>query len=248
MAAITKNPVVSIENMSFRYGAQSVLENINLQIEARDFVGLIGPNGGGKTTLLKIILGLLRPQEGTVQLYGLPPVQGRRFVGYVPQSCRFDRDFPISVGGVVLMGRLSHAPRLGGYRPEDRQAAEEAMVQMGVQDLRKRAIGQLSGGQLQRVLIARALAAEPRMLALDEPTANIDSRYQREIHETLRRLNEQLTIVLISHDLGFISSYVNRVVCLNRSMACHPTAQITGSMIDELYQGHVHMVHHEHNE
>lgn len=246
MTEVTRNPVISIENMSFRYGPQPVLEEITLQVEPQDFVGLIGPNGGGKTTLLKIILGLLTPQQGTVRLYGLPPVRGRRFVGYVPQAVHFDRDFPISVMDVVLMGRLRHAPRLGGYRADDREAAEEALVQMEVQDLRRRTLGELSGGQIQRVLIARALAGRPQMLALDEPTANIDSRFQQEIHEILKRLNERMTIILISHDLGFISSYVNRVVCLNRRMLCHPTTQITGEIIEELYHGHVNMVRHGH--
>jgi zinc transport system ATP-binding protein len=244
MIEITKNPVVSLEGVDFRYGSQTVLEDIDLQIEPNDFVGMIGPNGGGKTTLLKLMLGLLKPQAGLVKLFGLPPARGRRFAGYVPQGVHFDRDFPISVMDVALMGRLRHAPRLSRYRAEDREAAEQALEQMEVLDLRRRRIGDLSGGQIQRVMIARALAGRPRLLALDEPTANIDTRLQQEIQEILRRLNERMTIVLISHDLGFVSGYVNRVVCLNRRLVCHPVTHLTGNVIDELYHGHVHMVDH----
>jgi zinc transport system ATP-binding protein len=243
---VTKNPVVAVENVYFSYGANRVLEEINLRVGPRDFVGLIGPNGGGKTTLLKLILGLLPMQEGSVRLFGLPPVRGRRFAGYVPQHINLDRDFPISVMDVVLMGRLRHAPRVGPYRAEDRAAAEEALEQLGVIDLRKRTIGELSGGQIQRVLIARAIAGQPQLLALDEPTANVDSRFQHEIPEILRRLNERMTILMISHDLGFVSSYVNWVLCLNRRMVSHPTEQITSKVIEELYHSPMHIVRHEH--
>ena len=245
MQPISKIPVVSVENVNYGYGDQIVLENINLQIERNDFVGVIGPNGSGKTTLLKLILGLLPPRSGTVRLFGLPPARGRRFVGYVPQRVNFNPDFPISVLDVVLMGRLRHGPRLGPvYRREDRAAAEQALETMEVADLSRRRIGDISGGQLQRVLIARALAGAPRLLALDEPTANVDIRFQQEIQEILRRLNERMTILMISHDLGFVSGYVGRVACLNRTLVCHPTSHITGEIIDELYRGHVHMVRH----
>ena len=239
-------PVVSVEGVSFAYGNQWVLEGIDWQIMERDFIGLIGPNGGGKTTLLKLILGLFKPTTGRVRLFDQPPETGRRMVGYVPQYTQFDRDFPVRVIDVVLMGRLRTAPVWGRYRAEDRDAAHEALETMEVADLRNRSMGELSGGQLQRVLIARSLAGRPRLLALDEPTANIDARVQKEFPELLSRLNKRMTIILISHDLGFISSHVNRVACLNRRLICHPTSCITGQVIDELYRGHVHMVHHTH--
>ncbi|HOE95557.1 MAG TPA: metal ABC transporter ATP-binding protein [Candidatus Sumerlaeota bacterium] len=239
-------PDIEVKSVSFRYGKQWVLEDVDLTVTARDFVGLIGPNGGGKTTLLRIILGLLRPDRGQVRLFGLPPAEGCRGIGYVPQHIRFDFQFPISVMDVVLMGRLRHAPRLGRYKTRDRELAEQALEQLGVIDLRRRAIGELSGGQRQRVLIARALAGEPRLLALDEPTSSVDGRVEREVFEMLHALNERITILLVTHELGFISSYVKTVACLSRKLVCHPTSGVTGDVIEELYGGHVHMVRHDH--
>jgi zinc transport system ATP-binding protein len=243
-----ESPIIEVRGVSFSYPPIRVLENVDLSVEPRDFVGLIGPNGGGKTTLVKLILGLLRPDQGEVRLFGQPPVVGRRWAGYVPQHAGLDREFPIHVRDVVLMGRLRELPRgpwISRYSAEDHEAADEAMELMDVRDLGRRTIGELSGGQLQRVLIARALAGRPRLLVLDEPTANVDSHFQQEVHETLRRLNERLTIILISHDLGFVSSYVNRIACLNRTLVCHPTDQVSDDMMHDLYQGDVHRVRHE---
>ncbi len=244
MNTLTAALPVQVNQVSFRYGPNPVLENVSLEIEQGDFVGLIGPNGGGKTTLLKIILGLIRPEGGDVRLFGESPTQGRSLVGYVPQHVRFDREFPISVKDVVLMGRMRHAPALGRYKAEDREAADQAMEEMEVQELRDRSVGELSGGQFQRVIIARALASRPRLLAMDEPTNNVDSRFQQEIPEILKRLNQKMTIIMISHDLGFVTAYVNKVACLNSKLICHPTASIKGEMIEELYAGHVHLVDH----
>lgn len=242
-----EQPAIEINDLHFQFGRLPVLEGVNLRVETRDFVGLIGPNGCGKTTLVKIILGLLRPAAGSVSIYGQPPVQGRRRIGYVPQHVQLDRDFPITVREVVLMGRLRHRPRGIRYSAEDQQAAEKAMAEMEVLDLARRSIGELSGGQFQRVMIARALASQPDILILDEPTANVDTRLQQEIHDRLKKLNERMTIILISHDVGFISHYVNKVACLNKTLVCHPTAHITPSVIEELYQGHVHLIRHDHH-
>jgi zinc transport system ATP-binding protein len=242
-------PIIDIRSVSFSYPPIPVLDRVSLAVAPRDFVGLIGPNGGGKTTLVKLILGLLRPDQGEIRLFGQPPVQGRRWAGYVPQHAGLDREFPIRVREVVLMGRLRQLARLpwpGRWSAEDLEAADEALELMEVQRLARRAIGELSGGQLQRVLIARALAGRPKLLVLDEPTASVDSRFQHEIHQTLKRLNERLTIILISHDLGFVSSYVNRVACLNRTLVCHPTDQVSGDLIHALYDDDIHRVRHEH--
>ena len=239
-------PVINIEDLSFSFGEVPVLQGVNLQIGAGEFVGLVGPNAGGKSTLLKLILGLLEPQVGCVRVLGAPPSQSRRRLGYVPQYPSFPRDFPISVEQVVLMGRLGIGPGVGWYRAADREAADRALGEVEAQDLSRRRIGTLSGGQLQRVLLARALVGQPEILILDEPTANIDQRLESDIFDLLAVLNERLTILVVSHDIAFISSYVGRVACLNRTLICHRTDAVTGDLIQELYGEPVRYVAHRH--
>ncbi len=241
------NGVISIKDVSFSYSGPPVLEGVNLEIEDGEFLGVVGPNAGGKSTLLKLILGLLEPGSGSVDVLGCEPQSASRKIGYVPQYPAFGRDFPITVEQVVLMGRLGGSSWFGGYRRQDRWIAHRAMVETEVEVLAKRQISTLSGGQLQRVLLARALACEPRILILDEPTANIDMRVESDIFDLLKHLNQRMTIVLVSHDVGFISQYVSRVACLNRTLVCHETSCINGKVIDELYGSHVHMVEHVHN-
>jgi zinc transport system ATP-binding protein len=236
---------IEIENLDFRYGQRLMLEKINLDVPEGDFLGIIGPNGSGKTTLLKILLGLLSPNQGRIRIFGRSPEECRQRIGYVPQYFQFDRDFPISVYEVVLMGRLGRAPLFGPYRKEDRQAADEALQKVEISDLRQNKLSHLSGGQLQRVMIARALASRPKVLLLDEPTSSVDTRAERGIYDLLQKLNEETTIVLVTHDLGFITSYVKRVACLNRKLVCHPTSRLTQEMVEELYHGPVHIIHHE---
>lgn len=240
-------PAISIENISFSYGGPKILENIELHIASGEFLALVGPNGGGKSTLLKLILGLLKPQQGRVRIQGLAPVKGRAAIGYVPQFARFESDFPVSVEQTVLLGRLGKTRWFGGYRKQDKRIAGQAMRETHIEDLASRQIGQLSGGQLQRVLIARALACEPDILLLDEPTANIDLRAEEDIFDLLRKLNERLTIVVVSHDIGFISQYVSRVACLNKTLLCHHTDALTGRTIEELYGTPVRAIHHHHS-
>ena len=206
---------------------------------------MVGPNGSGKTTLLRILLGLIHPLRGNVRVFGQPPERARHLVGYVPQHADLDSSFPISVVDVVLIGRLGKAPRFGRYRKTDRQAAEEAMEKVEIHDLRNRRFGALSGGQKQRVLMARALVGKPDLLLLDEPTTSIDGRVEQDIYELLKRLNEKVTIILVSHDLGFISSYVKHVACVNRRLVCNPTDEITGGVIEACYGAPVHMIKHK---
>ncbi len=245
-AARKPEVVLEISGVSFTYGNRPVLEAVDLTVHEGDFLGVIGPNGSGKTTLLRLILGLLSPAQGEIRVLGQSPRQARANIGYVPQMLSFDPDFPITALEVVLMGRLSRTPRLGPYRNADRIAAREAMEMVSVWNLRSERLGDLSGGQRQRVMIARALVNRPRLLLLDEPTANVDAAIEEDIYELLHRLNRETTLILVTHDLGFVSSRMNRVACLNRRLICHPTEKITGAMINTLYGGRVNMVEHAH--
>ena len=238
--------VIDLENVTFSFGGPAAVQNVHLVVEAGEFLGIVGPNAGGKSTLLKLILGLLEPQRGRIRVLGRAPAEASRSVGYVPQYPSFPRDFPISVEQAVLMGRLGSGPMLGGYRRADREAARRFMEEVEIGELGPRQIGTLSGGQLQRVLLARALVGEPQILILDEPTANIDQRLESDIFDLLELLNERMTILVVSHDVAFISSYVNRVACLNRTLVCHHTDAIDGQVIQELYGENVRMVAHRH--
>jgi zinc transport system ATP-binding protein len=238
-------PLVRLENVSFAYGSVPALEDVSFDVEDGEFVGLVGPNGGGKSTVLRIILGLLAPDSGRVRVLGDAPTRARGALGYVPQFATFRRDFPITVAETVLLGRLGKARPLFGYGARDRAAAARAMEETGVAELAARPIEALSGGQLQRVLVARALAGEPRILLLDEPTANIDLRAEQGIFDLLKELNARMTIVVVSHDIGFISQYVTRVACLNRTMVCHSTSPLSGETIESLYGAPVRMIRHD---
>lgn len=237
-------PVVKVKDVSFRYGRNLVLDQVNLDIHQDDFIAVIGPNGGGKSTLLKIILGLLEPEAGSVALFGAAPSRTRHRVGYIPQHAQFDTDFPVTVRQAVLMGRLGHT-RLGRrYTAQDREAADRAMAALELEPLAKREISALSGGQRQRMLAARALASEPDMLALDEPTASVDSRVEQSFYDMLRELHARMPIVLVSHDLGFISAYVNRVACLNQRLVVRAVEDVRPPDLEAMYGAPVKMWSH----
>ncbi|QIK37725.1 ABC transporter ATP-binding protein [Caldichromatium japonicum] len=241
-------PVIQVQSLSFSYGETLVLEQVDLEVRAGEFLGLVGPNAGGKSTLLKLILGLYELQQGYIRVLGKPPRLAVRQLGYVPQFPTFPRDFPISVEEAVALGRIGASGRglWGWLSQSDRLAAHQALAEVEAEDLARRPIGRLSGGQLQRVLLARALVSDPKILILDEPTANIDQRAEGEIFDLLARLNQRLTILLVSHDIAFISGYVSRVACLNRTLICHETQPLTGDLIHRLYGGPVHRVEHRH--
>lgn len=237
--------IITLEDVSFRYEEHLVLENVCLSIHEQEFLGIVGPNGSGKSTLLKLILALLTPQQGRIEVFGTTPAEARLRLGYVPQFATFDRNFPISVRDTVLQGRLGKTRPVLGYRQRDRKIACEALAEVEILDLAQRPLTALSGGQLQRVLIARALACEPDVLILDEPTAHIDPKVEESVFELLKRLNKRLTVIVVSHDIGFITHYISRVACLNRTLVCHSTSDITGKMIEELYGGPLHAVRHD---
>ena len=238
--------VIVIDNVTYSYNRIPVVENINLAIKEEEFLGVVGPNAGGKSTLLKLILGLLQPDKGNITIMGMSPYYGRSRIGYVPQYPSFSRDFPITVMDTVLTGRLGNTRWYGNYLKQDREIALQAMEAVEIADVWQRPVGSLSGGQLQRVLIARALACQPEILILDEPTANIDVRVEEDIFGLLKQYNDHMTIIVVSHDIAFISGYVDRVACLNHTLVCHSTEEISGKTIEELYGTPVRMIQHAH--
>jgi len=206
--------VIELQQLNFSYSHADVLRNVSFQVESGEFMGIIGPNGGGKTTLLKLIMGFLRPSSGKLEVFGLPPSSALQQIAYVPQGLHFDRQFPISVFEIVLSGRLSKLPWYGIYSEHDRKAAKNALDQVGMLEFQNQAFGSLSGGQAQRTLIARALVSEPKLLLLDEPTASIDSQAQALIYSILKKLRGSMTIMMVTHDLRAAIDIVERVLCV----------------------------------
>ena len=241
-----KKLAIDIQHLTVGYNRETVIEDITFQIFEGDFFGIIGPNGGGKSTLLKAILGLIPVKTGSIRIFGKSPQDARRFLGYVPQFAEFDKRFPISVWDVVLMGRRSVRGMHPFYSPEDKKQALKALQTVQMDGFRKRHISELSGGQRQRVYIARALVSNPRVLLLDEPTASVDKEMQKTIYDFLTELNKKMTIVLITHDIGVLSAYVNRVSCLNRFLFTHDNddSVISKDMLEAAYNCPVDLIAH----
>lgn len=224
------NPI-DIKGLSAGYNGNTVIENIDLSLYERDFLAIIGPNGGGKSTLIKTILGLIKPISGYVKIFGESPDKGVSRIGYVPQNGVFDLSYPINVQDVVLMGLRSNKGFRPTYSPNNYRMAKKAMDIVEIGNLAKQRIGDLSGGQMQRTLMARALVSEPDILILDEPMANLDPNIEHSIYDTLRKVNEEAAILMITHDMGIISSEVKRVACLNRTILVHDEPRITPEMM-----------------
>lgn len=210
--------VVDVERLSFAYQDSWVLKDASFSISSGEFVGIIGPNGGGKTTLLKLLMGFLKPASGIIRVFGGSPNSAQKRLSYVPQVMRFDKQFPISVLEVVLLGRLSHLPWYGRHHNTDREAALDALNKVGLADFQGNAFGTLSGGQAQRVLIARALVSNPDLLLLDEPTASVDIQAEAEIYSLLHELRGKMTILMVTHDLKAAIDYVQKVICVQHSI------------------------------
>ena len=242
--AMPNDPIICVRDLWAGYEDEVVLENVDLDVYRHDFIGLIGPNGGGKTTLLRVLLGLLTPMRGTVEIMGLPVTEGRRFLGYVPQLVEFDHDFPISVWDVARMGRIGQRGLLRRYSAQDDEAVHQALERVEMSAYVRRPIGALSGGQRQRVYIARALAANPQVLLLDEPTASVDPEIRSSIYELLHVLNQEMTILLVTHDLSAISTYVKTIGCVSRHLFYEGDKEISQEMIDGAYHCPVDLIAH----
>jgi len=240
-----EDPVIEIKNLYVSYNEIPVLENINISIYKNQFLAIIGPNGGGKTTLLKVILGIVSPNKGQIKIDGHNIDQGRKLVGYVPQISDFNKSFPINVQDVILMGRLSDQKGLfHNYSKKDYLAAENIMKQLDILNLKNRQIGKLSGGQLQRVLIGRALASNPEILLLDEPTASLDAESRNNIYNILKELNDEMTILVVTHDLTAVSSYFDSIACLNKNMHYHGGKNLLKEDVDQVYGCPVDLIAH----
>jgi len=239
-------PAVELIGVTFGYEPRRpVISDVSLTIREGRFDALIGPNGGGKTTLLRLIAGLLRPWRGVVRVFGSDPEQARGLIGYVPQHVDLDPRFPMRVLDAVLLGRLHAAPAIGPWRRRDVEAAREALAEVGLSHLARRPLADLSGGERQRVLVARALAGSPRLLLLDEPTAHVDLAAGAQFHQLLERLRDRMTILLVSHDVGVVSQLVDEVICVGRRIAVHPTTALDGAVLRDLYgDGHSLVEHH----
>lgn len=237
-------PVVCLKKVSFAYDASPVIDTADLDIYPGEFACMVGPNGGGKSTLLRLMLGLLRPISGEVRVFGDAPSRVRERIGYTPQHIRFDPLFPVTVMDVVLMGRLEHC-FAGRYSQVDRNAACEALERVDLADMALRPFAALSGGQRQRTLIARALASAPELLLLDEPLANIDAAAGQKLTELLKKLHRNITILMVSHDLHFVTNMVSSVICVNRKVQVHPTSAMNADIFEELYGADIRLIRHE---
>ncbi len=222
-----------------------VLTNVCLDVWPLDSACIVGPNGGGKTTLVKLMLGLLTPNSGSIRVYGQAPVETRTRIGYVPQYARYDACFPISALEVVCMARLG-SNFSGKYSKKDKQLALEALAAVQLADLAKRPFAALSGGQRQRVLIARALASGGDILILDEPTASLDRASEQQLLTLLTELNQQMIVLMVTHEVGFSSTFFKRIICVNNKVYVHPTSELTGELIQEMYGGDLRMIRHDH--
>lgn len=222
--------ILDIISASAGYGQDIILRDVNFTISDTDFVGVIGPNGGGKTTLLKLILGELKPIRGKVTYYPLTPTE--TLFGYLPQISSIDKRFPITVLDVVLSGLLGRKGVAGRFTTADKKLALDMLRRVGVESLKGKSMGELSGGQLQRVFLSRALVSHPRLLILDEPNTFVDNKFEKELYELLKELNKELAIIMVSHDLGTITSHVKTIACINRNLHYHPSNVITSVQLE----------------
>lgn len=238
-------PALSLKHVSVCYGTHDVLEDINLTVADRSWLGIIGPNGGGKSTLLKAILGLVPVLSGSIEIFGRPPGKNPGVVGYVPQVSEFDKAFPITVEEAVLTARISRGLKpFFTYKPKDRKISQDLLNRVGLADLAKKRIAELSGGEFQKMMIARALAVQPRLLLLDEPTANVDANASEQVYDVLRTLKKKIAIVMVTHDMLAISSHIDRLACLNQNLIYHGEPHLDANTVSQLYGCPVDLIAH----
>lgn len=233
---------ILLRDVCFSYGRTAVLENVQLEIPTGDFVAIIGPNGGGKTTLMKLMLGLIQPQQGQVRIFGQKPPLRKANLGYVPQNTQRNLEFPITVFETVQTGLLS--PEKWFQASSAPQKIHQALQRTGMLEFAHHRLGDLSGGQRQRALIARALVSSPQILFLDEPASNIDPSGQASLYQLLHELNQDMTIVVVSHDLLALSQHVKSVVCVNKTTHHHSGTTLTGPMLTSMYECPVELIAH----
>lgn len=239
-------PVIEVKDLCFSYEAGStILEDVNFAIPEGQSGCIVGPNGGGKSTLLKLLLGLLSPDRGSIRLYGQMPRDSRRLVGYMPQYHQLDAAFPVTAIEVALMGCIKPG-FFPFYTRKDRSNAMDALDELGIADLANRSFADLSGGQRQRVLIARALVCRPRLLLLDEPTANIDPGAEEQFYATLAILRKRMTVLTVSHDLGFVNRETDVIICVNRKVSVHRAENFTAETADAVYHHEMNFIRHDH--
>jgi len=238
-------PVIELESVSCLLSGRKVLDGVDLKVREGDLYAVIGPNGGGKTTLLKVILGLLPASSGTVRVFGTTPREARSRIGYVPQYRTFDFHYPVTVEEMVLSGRLGHIPGpVRRFSQEDREAARKALDRTGIIHLSRRPICDLSGGEQQRAIIARALVGDPDLLILDEPMVYVDMPTEVQLFDMLKGLLKEITVLLVTHDIGAISTNVTRVACLNGRIFTHDTSEISEEMLTAAYHCPVDLIAH----
>ncbi len=236
---------VEVRDVCFAYGGQEVLHNVTFSIARHELVAIVGPNGGGKTTLLKLLLGELQPRFGEIRVLGAAPSVSRSRVGYVPQAIPFDPRFPVSVREVVLMGRVAKA-RLGLFGKADHAAAEAALAKVGMSGFARRAFAEISGGERQRVMIAQALAGGSEMLFFDEPVANVDPEHASKLYNLFKDLtSDGVTVLMVSHNLGVVTGHATQILCVNRTAGMHAIGELASQTFTEAFGGSLTAIRHE---
>lgn len=236
--------LIELRQVSAGYGNKPVLRDVSLDVWEHDFLGIIGPNGGGKTTLLKVILGLLPPVSGDIRFYQKGTEVSSLKIGYLPQMSLIDKKFPISVREVVSSGLAAEKPLFRNFHPAQKERVEEVIVQMGLEELSTRPIGELSGGQLQRVLLGRSIVSRPQVLILDEPNSYVDKRFESRFYQLLEEINKESSIILVSHDIGTVLAMVKNIACVNETLHYHPGANVSEEWLGEKYACPIELVGH----
>lgn len=238
------NSIIKIENLSAGYENKTVLHDINLEVSEKDFLGIIGPNGGGKTTLMKVILGLLKPTEGKISYYNNGNPTEMLEIGYLPQYNSIDKKFPISVYEVILSGLNRQKNLFRRFTKEHHERVKETISMMGLEGMENKPIGQLSGGQMQRALLGRAIVSNPRAIILDEPNTYIDKRFEARLYSLLEEINKDRTIILVSHDIGSVLQNVKSIACVNGTLDYHPQSEVSAEWIEEKLQCPIELLGH----